>query len=82
MVQINLHYILMALISIINAKLFELTFDNFFKEDEVYDLHVNNGRVLEHFHEGNMTYQTEMIKYKMPHAFVEISPISQRSRYP
>ena len=21
-----------------------------------------------------MTYQTEMIKYKMPHAFVEISP--------
>ena len=26
------------------AKLFELTFDNFFKEDEVYDLHVNNGR--------------------------------------
>jgi predicted molibdopterin-dependent oxidoreductase YjgC len=25
------------------AKLFPLTFDNFFKEDEVYDLHVNNG---------------------------------------
>ena len=62
------------------AKLFELTFDNFFKEDEVYDLHVNNGRVLEHFHEGNMTYQTEMIKYKMPHAFVEISPELAKDR--
>lgn len=46
------------------AKLYPLTFDNFFKEDEVYDIHVNNGRLLEHFHEGNMTYQTEMIKYK------------------
>ncbi|MFI3133182.1 molybdopterin-dependent oxidoreductase, partial [Staphylococcus warneri] len=56
------------------AKLYPLTFDNFFKEDEVYDLHVNNGRLLEHFHEGNMTYQTEMIKYKVPNAFVEISP--------
>ena len=62
------------------AKLFKLTFDNFFKEDEVYDLHVNNGRVLEHFHEGNMTYQTEMIKYKMPHAFVEISPELAKDR--
>ena len=37
-------------------------------------IHVNNGRLLEHFHEGNMTYQTEMIKYKVPNAFVEISP--------
>ena len=39
----------------IKAKLYPLTFDNFFKEDEVYDIHVNNGRLLEHFHEGNMT---------------------------
>ncbi|WP_420802007.1 molybdopterin oxidoreductase family protein [Staphylococcus saccharolyticus] len=56
------------------AKLYPLTFDNFFKEDEVYDIHVNNGRLLEHFHEGNMTYQTPMIKYKVPHVFAEISP--------
>ena len=62
------------------AKLFPLTFDNFFKEDEVYDLHVNNGRLLEHFHEGNMTYQTEMIKYKVPNAFVEISPELAKDR--
>ncbi|HEH3220430.1 TPA: molybdopterin oxidoreductase family protein [Staphylococcus aureus] len=56
------------------AKLFPLSFDNYFKQDEVYDIHVNNGRLLEHFHEGNMTYQTPMIKYKVPRAFVEISP--------
>ena len=62
------------------AKLYPLTFDNFFKEDEVYDLQVNNGRLLEHFHEGNMTYQTEMIKYKMPNAFVEISPELAKDR--
>ena len=37
-----------------------LSFDNYFKQDEVYDIHVNNGRLLEHFHEGNMTYQTPM----------------------
>ena len=54
----------MGLILKTKAKLYPLTFDNYFKEDEVYDLHVNNGRLLEHFHEGNMTYQTEMIKYK------------------
>ena len=24
-----------------------------------FDLHLNNGRLLEHFHEGNMTYRTE-----------------------
>nr|MDK7245341.1 molybdopterin-dependent oxidoreductase [Staphylococcus lugdunensis] len=62
------------------AKFYPLSFDNFFKEDEVYDLHVNNGRLLEHFHEGNMTYQTEMIKYKMPNTFVEISPELAKDR--
>lgn len=42
--------------------------------DEQYDLHVNNGRMLEHFHEGNMTYRTQGIKDKTPHNFVEVSP--------
>ena len=51
-----------------------------FKEDEVYDLHVNNGRLLEHFHEVKWTYQTEMIKYKVPNAFVEISPELSKDR--
>ncbi|WP_263350999.1 formate dehydrogenase subunit alpha [Acidicapsa acidisoli] len=42
--------------------------------DEEYDLHLNNGRLLEHFHEGNMTYRTEGIREKTPCAFVEVSP--------
>src|SRR5579864_9111751 len=29
--------------------------------DEEYDLHLNYGRLLEHFHEGNLTYRSEGI---------------------
>jgi formate dehydrogenase major subunit len=42
--------------------------------DTEYDLHLNNGRLLEHFHEGNMTYRTEGIRKKTPCTFVEVSP--------
>jgi formate dehydrogenase major subunit len=42
--------------------------------DANYDLHLNNGRLLEHFHEGNLTYRTEGIKEKTPCTFVEVSP--------
>jgi formate dehydrogenase major subunit len=42
--------------------------------DDAYDLHLNNGRLLEHFHEGNMTYRTEGIREKVPCTFVEVSP--------
>jgi formate dehydrogenase major subunit len=42
--------------------------------DANYDLHLNNGRLLEHFHEGIMTYRTEGIKELVPDTFVEISP--------
>lgn len=42
--------------------------------DAEYDLHLNNGRMLEHFHEGMMTYQDGGIRRKAPDAFVEISP--------
>jgi formate dehydrogenase major subunit len=42
--------------------------------DAEYDLHLNNGRLLEHFHEGNMTYRTEGIREKVPCTFVEVSP--------
>jgi formate dehydrogenase major subunit len=31
-----------------------------------FDLHLNNGRLLEHFHEGNMTYRNEGIREKAP----------------
>lgn len=39
-----------------------------------FDLHLNNGRLLEHFHEGNMTYRSEGIREKTPDTFVEVSP--------
>ncbi len=42
--------------------------------DAQFDLHLNNGRLLEHFHEGNMTYRTEGIREKTPCTFVEVSP--------
>jgi formate dehydrogenase major subunit len=42
--------------------------------DAEFDLHVNNGRLLEHFHEGNLTYRVEGIREKTPDTFVEVSP--------
>ncbi len=42
--------------------------------DAEFDLHLNNGRLLEHFHEGNMTYRSEGIREKTPDTFVEVSP--------
>ncbi|MEK4030598.1 formate dehydrogenase subunit alpha [Pseudobacillus sp. FSL P4-0506] len=39
-----------------------------------YDLHINNGRMLEHFHEGNMTNKSTGIQSKVPEIFVEVSP--------
>lgn len=41
---------------------------------EEYDLHINNGRMLEHFHEGNMTNKSKGIQSKVPNVFVEVSP--------
>jgi len=41
--------------------------------DETYDLHLNNGRILEHFHEGSMTYKSVGITAKVPDTFVEVS---------
>ena len=40
----------------------------------VYDLHLNNGRLLEHFEQGSMTYRTAGIKEITPNNWVEISP--------
>lgn len=39
-----------------------------------YDLHINNGRMLEHFHEGNLTNKSDGIQSKVPEVFVEVSP--------
>ena len=41
---------------------------------EEYDLHLNNGRLLEHFHAGIMTYPSAGIEEKVPNTFVELSP--------
>jgi formate dehydrogenase major subunit len=42
--------------------------------DQEFDLHLNNGRLLEHFHEGNLTYKSPGIQAKVPDTFVEVSP--------
>jgi formate dehydrogenase major subunit len=41
---------------------------------EKYDLHLNNGRLLEHFEQGSMTYRSPGIKEITPSTFVEVSP--------
>ena len=48
--------------------------------DAECDLHLNNGRLLEHFHEGNLTYRVEGIREKTPDVFVEVSPELARER--
>ncbi len=48
--------------------------------EDQYDLHVNNGRLLEHFHEGNMTYKSEAITGKTPEVFLEVSPVLAEER--
>ncbi len=48
--------------------------------DSEFDLHLNNGRLLEHFHEGNLTYRSPGIHEKTPDTFVEVSPELARSR--
>jgi formate dehydrogenase major subunit len=40
----------------------------------VYDLHLNNGRLLEHFEQGSMTSRTAGIKAITPKNWVEVSP--------
>jgi formate dehydrogenase major subunit len=48
--------------------------------NEEFDLHLNNGRLLEHFHEGNMTYHSPGIREKVPDTFVEVSPDLAKER--
>lgn len=48
--------------------------------DEEYDLHVNNGRLLETFHEGNLTHKSPGIRSQIPGNFVEVSPALARER--
>ncbi|QQZ08302.1 formate dehydrogenase subunit alpha [Heyndrickxia vini] len=39
-----------------------------------FDLTLNNGRLLEQFHVGNMTNKSQGLQYKLPEVFVEVSP--------
>lgn len=55
------------------ARLYPLEYNYSYSTDDEFDLHVNNGRVLEHFHEGNMTYKSEGLSFELPNAFIEIS---------
>jgi formate dehydrogenase major subunit len=57
------------------ARLFPLAWNEPVDQpDAEFDLHLNNGRLLEHFHEGNLTYRVEGIRHKTPDTFVEVSP--------
>ena len=62
------------------ARFYPLEFTPPLSTDEEFDLHLNNGRLLEHFHEGNETYKTVGIKAKVPSTFVEISPELAKER--
>jgi formate dehydrogenase major subunit len=42
--------------------------------NSTYDLHLNNGRLLEHFEQGNMSYRVPGVKEITPTNFVEVSP--------
>jgi formate dehydrogenase major subunit len=41
---------------------------------ETFDLHLNNGRLLEHFEQGSMSYRSDGIKEIAPNSFLEVSP--------
>jgi formate dehydrogenase major subunit len=56
------------------ARLFPVDWTKPLQFGDEYDIHVNNGRLLEHFHEGNMTYKSKGITSKTPAAFLEVSP--------
>ncbi len=54
------------------ARLVPMTLQGPNQENRRYDLHVNNGQILEHFHEGNMTYRVPGIKHLVPEVFLEV----------
>jgi formate dehydrogenase major subunit len=57
------------------AKLFPLQWQEPGEEvTSEFDLHLNNGRLLEHFEQGAMTYRSEGIMEITPNSFLEVSP--------
>lgn len=62
------------------AKLFPVQWTPPYEAGEEFDLHLNNGRLLEHFHEGNMTYKSKGISHKVPSEWLEVSPELAKER--
>ncbi|GIN19753.1 formate dehydrogenase subunit alpha [Siminovitchia fordii] len=62
------------------ARLFPVKWTTPLEYEEKYDIHLNNGRLLEHFHEGNLTYRSKGISSKTPSVFLEISPELAKER--
>jgi formate dehydrogenase major subunit len=62
------------------ARLFPLTWQALAAPDPTFDLHLNNGRLLEQFHEGNLTDRSPGVHAKVPDTFVEVSPELARAR--
>jgi len=63
------------------ARLFPVTWREAPEQpDAEFDLLLNNGRLLEHFHEGNLTYRSPGIREKTPDTFVEVSPELAKER--
>lgn len=63
------------------ARLVPLQFQDVPVPEPEYDILVNNGQLLEHFHEGNMTYRVPGIQHLVPEVFVEVSPDLARERH-
>ncbi len=62
------------------ARLFPLTWSRPKDVPAEFDLTLDNGRLLEHFHWGNLTYEDAGIVRKVPSTFVEIPPALARER--
>jgi formate dehydrogenase major subunit len=62
------------------ARLFPVDWTKPFIAGAEFDLHLNNGRILEHFHEGNMTYRSKGITHKVPNTWLEVSPELAKER--
>ncbi len=62
------------------ARLFPLAWRAPVAPPPEFDLSLDNGRLLEHFHWGNLTYEDPGIVQKVPSTFVEVSPELARER--
>jgi len=63
------------------ARFYPVSFTEPYEQpDSEFDLLLNNGRQLEHFHEGNMTYRVDGIREETPERYIEISEELARER--